>query len=105
MNKHTPGPWAILDRSENSRTLTHVTNGAHIICTLGTTQTDGSPNHSANASLIAAAPELYAALLSLLEDHHRMFPEAHPNSTIKWSACEEVKAACAAIAKAEGRAE
>ena len=58
MTTHTPGPWAILDRIENSRTLTHISNGAHIVCTLGTTRTDGSPNHSANARLIAAAPDL-----------------------------------------------
>lgn len=58
---HTPGPWALLDRDENSRTLTHITNGAHIVCTLGTTRTDGSPNHSANANLIASAPDLLSA--------------------------------------------
>ena len=62
---HTPGPWALLDREENSRTLTHITNGAHIVCTLGTTQTDGSPNHYANAHLIASAPDLLSALIAL----------------------------------------
>lgn len=66
MNKHTPGPWAILDRSENSRTLTHISNGAHIVCTLGTTQTDGSPNHSANAALLASAPDLLQAVEDFL---------------------------------------
>lgn len=67
MKQHTPGPWAILDRSENSRTLTHVTNGAHIVCTLGTTRTDGSPNHSANARLIAAAPDLLDAVQAIVD--------------------------------------
>lgn len=46
--------------------------------------------------------ELINALSSLLEDHKRMFPEAHPYSTIAWEECEEVKSAIAAIAKAEG---
>lgn len=64
---HTPGPWASLDRLENSRTLTHITNGAHIVCTLGTTRTDGSLNHSANARLIAAAPQMLEALRAALE--------------------------------------
>ena len=50
-------------------------------------------------------PELLFALRNLLKDHKRMFPEAHPNSTIKWSECEEVKQAKRAIAKAEGGTE
>jgi hypothetical protein len=66
---HTPGNWNRLDRPENSlddaRILTHITNGSHIICTLGTACTDGSPNHTPNARLIAAAPEL----LQVAEDY------------------------------------
>ena len=45
--------------------------------------------------------ELINALSSLLQDHKRMFPEAHPYSTIAWEECEEVKVALAALAKAE----
>jgi hypothetical protein len=71
MKQHTPGPWSRLDRPENSfddsRILTHISNGAHIICTLGTTRTDGSPNHSPNARLIASAPDLLSALEGLLK--------------------------------------
>lgn len=52
------------------------------------------------AKLIAAAPDLLAALCALLEDHQRMFPEAHPTSAIKWEECSEVQQAQAAIAKA-----
>jgi len=58
-NTHTPGPWAILARADDSRT--HVSNGAHIVCTLGTTRTDGSPNHSVNSRCISAAPDWLAA--------------------------------------------
>ena len=58
--QHTPGPWSILEQANDART--HISNGAHIVCTLGTTRTDGSPNHYANASLIASAPELLDAL-------------------------------------------
>jgi hypothetical protein len=71
MKQHTPGPWAILDRPENSfpdsRTLTHISNGAHIVCTLGSTLSDGSPNHYANARLIAAAPDLLDAVQAMVD--------------------------------------
>ena len=64
---HTPGPWALLDREENSRKLTHITSGAHIVCTLGTTRTDGSPNHYTNANLIAGAPDMFDALQAIVD--------------------------------------
>lgn len=41
------------------------------------------------------------ALVDLLKDHQRIFPEAHPHSTIRWGDCEEVKNALAAIKLAE----
>ena len=90
-NTHTPGPWAILERAEDSRT--HISNGAHIVCTLGTTRTDGSPNHSPNALLIAAAPDLLQVvedylLLCQLHDYIGAVPDA----------------ARSAIAKAKGEA-
>jgi hypothetical protein len=90
-NTHTPGPWAILERAEDSRT--HISNGAHIVCTLGTTRTDGSPNHSPNALLIAAAPDLLQVvedylLLCQLHDYVGAVPDA----------------ARSAIAKAKGEA-
>ena len=43
--------------------------------------------------------EFLEAMKYLLEDHKRMFPEAHPHSTIQWEDCEEVKKAKAAIKK------
>jgi hypothetical protein len=82
---HTPGNWNRLDRPENSlddaRILTHITNGSHIICTLGTTCTDGSPNHTPNARLIASAPELLQVvadyiLLCDLHDYVGAVPDA-----------------------------
>jgi len=95
--QHTPGPWSRLDRPENAledaRILTHVTNGAHIICTLGSTCTDGSPAHSANASLIASAPEL----LQVVEDY-LLLCQLHD-----WVGAVP-DSARAAIAKAKGEA-
>lgn len=76
-NKHTPGPWAL--------------NGNYI-----GSETAGNIGYSfgdnvANAHLLAAAPELLAALKAVLEHniaHHNHMTHA---------------AARAAIAKAEGR--
>ena len=95
MKKHTPGPWAILERAEDSRT--HISNGAHIVCTLGTTRTDGSPNHSPNALLIAAAPDLLSALeemMAVFQDHEQYDEES----------AEVIQSARAALRKAKGEA-
>ena len=98
MKKHTPGPWAILDRAEDSRT--HISNGAHIVCTLGTTRTDGSPNHSPNALLIAAAPDLLEACESFLQ----MLKTGSNCDKRNPYTIPEVKAAISAILKAKGEA-
>ena len=98
MKQHTPGPWAILDRAEDSRT--HVSNGAHIVCTLGTTRTDGSPNHSANAALIAAAPDLLSALNLLLDKLHAHAPGLITNQHTE----SAITKAEMAISKAKGAA-
>jgi hypothetical protein len=89
MKQHTPGPWAILERAEDSRT--HISNGAHIVCTLGTTRTDGSPNHSPNARLIAAAPDLLDALQAVCDAYG-------DRDTLLMAQCK------AALAKAKGEA-
>jgi hypothetical protein len=94
-NTHTPGPWAILERAEDSRT--HISNGAHIVCTLGTTRTDGSPNHSPNALLIAAAPDLLSALekmMAVFQDHEQYDEES----------AEVIQSARATLRKAKGEA-
>jgi hypothetical protein len=89
MKQHTPGPWAILDRAEDSRT--HISNGPHIVCTLGTTRTDGSPNHSPNARLIASAPDLLDALQAVCDAYG-------DRDTLLMAQCK------AALAKAKGEA-
>lgn len=96
---HTPGPWALLDREENSRTLTHITNGAHIVCTLGTTRTDGSPNHSANAHLIASAPDLLSALHEAYNAIAWDIPGGNLSDADSEALLDTIRAA---IAKAEG---
>jgi hypothetical protein len=96
---HTPGPWALLDRAENSRTLTHITNGAHIVCTLGTTRTDGSPNHSANANLLASAPDLLSALQEAYNAIAWDIPGGNLSDADSEALLDTIRAA---IAKAEG---
>jgi hypothetical protein len=94
-----------LDRPENAledaRILTHISNGAHIVCTLGSTCTDGSPAHSANAALISSAPDL----LSALEQAYNAIAWNIPGGTLS---DEEEEALLdtirASIAKAKGEA-
>lgn len=98
---HTPGPWLRLDRPENAsedaRILTHISNGAYIVCTLGSTCTDGSPTHSKNAALIAAAPDLLSALESCISELNQLAFLA--NDKLAHAAIEK---GLAAIAKAKG---
>jgi hypothetical protein len=89
MNKQTPGPW-FQDKYGNVMTQsgsTLVTDGV----ALGSRSTDET---KANARLIAAAPELLEALKSLLN---------YANLGA-YQRADTVKAARAAIAKAEGGA-
>lgn len=66
MQKHTPGPWAIIDD------VTDAAIGYRAIVAIdgenfGETICNPSPMGEANARLIAAAPELLAALQGLLK--------------------------------------
>jgi hypothetical protein len=76
---------------EDARILTHITNGAHIVCTLGSTCTDGSPAHSANASLIASAPDMFDALQAVCDAYG-------DRDTLLMAQCK------GALAKAKGEA-
>jgi len=102
---HTPGNWNRLDRPENSlddaRILTHITNGSHIICTLGTACTDGSPNHTPNARLIASAPELLSALEGAYNAMARDIPSGGLSDEDEEALLDVIRAA---IAKAKGEA-
>lgn len=103
---NTPGPWAILEQANDNRT--HISNGTHVVATLGTTRTDGSPNHYANASLIAAAPDLLSAVDSCLEIMIRAIGERLPIN--RGTECEEtdwltaIRKARSAMDKAKGGA-
>lgn len=91
--KHTPGPW----RLQESHPLRHGTpltivgpKKRELVASVsGACLHD--PRHKANATLIAAAPDMLATLKRLVYDHRE----------IEW---EDWEAARAVIAKAEGRA-
>jgi hypothetical protein len=99
--QHTPGPWTA---DWNSGSHGYTIAGDHIA--IGTAfsllgKRYGTGEASANARLIAAAPELLAAL-GLLETASRRVAEGHemPDAYLR-KMCERARAA---IAKAEGRA-
>ena len=62
MIAHSPGPWRIARSNRN--TLCILSENAWIC---GEVDNDGHPDRKDNARLIAAAPELLAALRCLLE--------------------------------------
>jgi len=102
---HTPAPWKVAGLSLNDHEAFVIESDTQTICwTANGIENDEefvSAEDQANALLIAAAPELLAALEHLLEDHKRMFPYwVYPNSKIKWEKCSEVRQAQTAITKA-----
>lgn len=64
MNGHTPGPWRISDSSwvTNHRDIDAPTHGALAVVVWRMEEDERSPECEANAALIAAAPDLLAAL-------------------------------------------
>jgi hypothetical protein len=82
---HTPGPWLAEPSTDNRKTW-------HVVapCGLRLAWRIGSPNEAQDARLIAAAPDLLAALKGILSITHR--------DHVAWDAAR------AAIAKAEGGA-
>lgn len=92
MSAHTPGPWTTFPRGGNRGVdICHSGNKA-----LAVTVHDPEENDDANSNLIAAAPDLLAALKSIAEGCS--FPENDVQRAIR-------DRARAAISKAEGRAE
>lgn len=106
LEQHTPGPWGLCHHLQSAekdaacpcgyRGGIWGPDGEHIICEMGSTETEGQeglsparydrPTELANALLIAAAPDMLAALHSAC------------SSNPDWELITS------AIAKAEGRA-
>lgn len=92
MSEFTPGPWKV----GQVGCFLHVTTtipGNPIICDL-------HYNSEANARLIAAAPDLLAALMAVIEDLEHKEPDGWMSGQVHVSAFDKARAA---IAKAEGK--
>lgn len=82
--KHTPGPWHVGTNGDNCARDHAICDGPMVIAKVyGTGYPFGrgaSPQSTANARLIAAAPELYAALKELqkqLREHIKLDVRKH----------------------------
>ena len=99
MSKHTPGPWkakTFKRKDGNNYTaidgrITDDPNTAVLICEMAGWQGEARDEQKANANLIAAAPDMYAALKAI-DDGDGSLTES-----------EIVKQMRAAIEKAEGK--
>ena len=100
-SKHTPGEWmvsnwqrAVVAPSKLGLMVAQITTGS-VASTVGSSFID-EDEARANAILIAAAPDLLAALKAMLPEANRLDEHLRPS----FETCE---AARSAIAKAEGR--
>jgi hypothetical protein len=97
---HTPGPWTIEQESGNEGEAEVIVSDKRTICWTADTWSDAEGEASiteedrANGRLIAAAPELLAALKALVD------AQVCRDDGKDCAICED---AYAAIAKAEGR--
>ena len=111
--KFTPGPWeAVTNPHDGTAEVRHVTarhdNGkAKAVTTVAYATCAGTTEGTANARLLAAAPELYAALLAATEmiaqdAAQRCEAEVRKYGKIPDYIAERIASFRAALAKAEG---
>lgn len=87
--QHTPGEWHV--NGGRIEAAGHYTNKPVVVAVVGTIN-EQTPRNTANARLIAAAPDLLTALERILKEH----------ADGEYIAVEDVAHARAAIAKARG---
>ena len=69
MSAHTPGPWALIDHGGGWFDIESENERYFFVCGSGSRDSQSDQQQSqANGRLIAAAPELLAALKALLDD-------------------------------------
>ena len=102
MSTHTPGPWTIHSEAANAASgspiNSEIRGGHHVVVRLGTMHADST---KANARLIAAAPDLLAALQAIYGKAMPKADYAGGKATHYLVPKALVDAARAAIAKAE----
>ena len=94
MDKHTPGPWQIANGED--RRVYLINHGRDAVGETVYTDT----RNPANARLIAAAPDLLAALKGILREHDAL-QMAEGRTGDRWPSATRARAA---IAKATGEA-
>lgn len=75
--QHTPGPWTAVQQYANrwnieTQPVNHVPAGIAIVCTTVLEVGSNDKDTEANARLIAAAPDMLEALLSIENDDGRI---------------------------------
>jgi hypothetical protein len=105
--KHTPGPWKVVPFSDPSKTIPHImatsqsqTGHPIEIAVLWASAVDSPEECIANARLIAAAPDLLAAMKDMLSGWRYIRRNHGDLYGVGWDRCEN--SARAAIAKAGG---
>jgi len=110
--KHTPGPWKAEFYEATNIRAPHgglVAQAHHLMGRFGALGRVPAPEVEANAHLIAAAPEMLAALKAITAAFNvfRLKPEGAPGSAVRAIQDMQISAmddAHSAIAKAEGGA-
>lgn len=112
--KFTPGPWrrvddaqgtcGLMDPAHNGRAVAWFSS-AHMPAKgyVGEVEHEvGRPQREANVNLVAAAPDMYAALADFIEYERLMDEDRHTAGMLKYAGMREK--AIKAVAKARGEA-
>lgn len=103
MTKHSEGPWTVGPYDENYAAISAKPWGVLATVTIRNCG-KADPEGEANARLIAAAPDLYAALQEFKKDHaHRLPACAVPSCVLCKKINEFLERVDAALTKAEKR--
>lgn len=99
---HAAGPWSWKsDLKTGFKFLVHASGNAEVLILENNDDAFEGPLKEANARLIAAAPDLLAALKDIVENEE-LLSSHEGNRANKELAANRIKAAWDAIAKAEG---
>lgn len=99
ISKPTPGPWHVINYNAGAKSVGQSGGAQTTVCDLNPAAYFEGDELEANARLIAAAPELLTALKWCL-----LQLEGESGGCVShWEQFPEYEAACAAVAKTEGR--